>query len=153
MSAVTERGREDPEGIEFVEAGWDVAQIYRADPLLPPFFEALKQGRLLAGRADGPDGRVIFPPSSFCEESYSEVTELVPVGPRGIIRSFTVLPGPPQKLIVFVQLEGADTASPGYLRGVEDEDMQALALVGAPCHVVFAEDRKGAWSDFWFERS
>jgi len=153
MSAVKDRGREDPEGIEFVEAGWDVPQLYRADPLLLACFEGLKQRRLLAGQAPGPSGRVIFPPTSFCEVTYSEVTELVPVGPGGVIRSFTVLPGTPAKLIVFAQLEGADTASAGYLRGVPDDEMQNLALVGATCRVVFADEPVGDWTDFWFELS
>src|SRR5690606_6484929 len=75
----------------------------------------------------------------------------VPVGPTGRILPFPILPGAPPKLIVFVQLEGADTASAGYLRGVPEGEMTSLSLVGAPCTVVFADEPKGDWSDFWFE--
>jgi len=149
MSAAKERGREEPEDIEFVDASWEVSQIYRADPLLLPFFEALKQKRLLAAKA--PSGRVLFPPTSLCEVTYSDVTELVPVGPSGIIRTFTVLPSQPPKIIVFVQLEGADTAAPGYLRGLPEADLYSLDLIGAPCRAVFADQPGGEWSDFWFE--
>lgn len=148
MSGLRHNTGSDPEDFEFVEASWSFPQIYRADPLLLAFFEGLKQKRLLAGNAPG---RVIFPPTSFCEVSYSEVTELVPVGHEGTIRTFTVLPGTPPKLIVFVQLIGADTASAGYLRGVPEEQMNALELIGAPCRVVFADEPKGEWRDFWFE--
>lgn len=151
MNAVKERARQDPEDIEFVEGAWDVQQFYRADPLLFPFFEGLKQKRLLAGKVSGEQGRVIFPPTSFCEVSYSKVTELVPVGPSGVIRTFTVLPGVSPKLIVFVQLEGSDTASPGYLRGLAEGDMTSLDLVGAACTAVFADEPVGDWTDFWFE--
>ena len=151
MSGAREQVRKDPEGIEFVQASWDVPQKYHADPLLLKFFEALKEKKLLAARAPGEKGRVIFPPTSFCEVTFSAVTELVPVGPKGRIVTFTILPGTTPKLIVFVQLEGADTASAGYLRGVPEGEMTSLSLVGAPCTVVFADEPKGDWSDFWFE--
>jgi len=149
MSAARERNREEPQDIEFVDAGWRVAQRYHADPLLLRFFDGLKSKQLLAGKS--PAGRAIFPPASLCEVTYSEVTELVPVGPRGVIRTFTVLPADPPKVIVFVQLDGADTASAGYLRGVWEKDMYSLDLIGAPCIAVFADEPVGDWSDFWFE--
>ncbi len=139
----------DPEGIEFVEAAWSFPQLYRADPLLLSFFDALKEKRLLGAKAPG--GRVIVPPTSFCEVSYREVTELVPVGMTGVVRTFTLLPGTPEKVIVFVQLEGADTACAGYLRGVSSERAHSLDIVGARCRVVFADEPKGEWRDFWFE--
>lgn len=151
MNSKNERTRKDPEGIEFVEAGWDVPQTYLADPLLLAFFEGLKHKKLLAAKVSGDTGRVIFPPTSFCEVTYSEVTDLVPVGPTGTIRTFTLLPGTSAKLIVFVQLDGADTASPGYLRGVPEGDMTSLLLIGARCRVVFADEPTGDWTDFWFE--
>ena len=153
MSAVKEKGREDPADIEFVEAGWDVPQIYRADPLLLAFFEGLKQKRLLASKVSGEGGRVIFPPTAFCEVTYSDVTELVPVGPGGVVRTFTVLPGTASKLMVLVQLDGSDTASAGYLRGLPEAETNSLDLIGARCTVVFADDPTGDWADFWFERA
>jgi len=151
MSGTKEQVRQDPEGIEFVEASWDVPQRYHADPLLLKFFEALKEKRLLAAKAPGDKGRVIFPPTGFCEVTFSPITELVPVGPKGRIVTFTLLPGNTPKLIVFVHLEGADTASAGFLRGVPEEQMTSLSLVGASCKVAFADEPKGDWSDFWFE--
>ncbi len=151
MTSVKEQPRGDAEAFEFVDASWEIAQLYRADPMLLRFFEGLTQKRLLAGKVSGESQRVIFPPTSFCEVTYSKVDDLVEVGPDGIIRTFTVLPGPPQKLLVFVQLEGSSTASPGYLRGVAEDDMTSLDLVGAACRTVFAEAPVGDWSDFWFE--
>lgn len=151
MSAVRDQVRKDPEGIEFVEASWDVPQRYHADPLLLKFFDGLKEKQLLAAKVPGETGRVIFPPASFCEATFSPVTRLVPVGPKGRIITFTLLPGNSPKLIVFVQLDGADTASAGYLRGVPEERMTSLSFVGASCTAVFADEPKGDWSDFWFE--
>ncbi len=148
MTATKDTTRGDPEGIIFIEADWDVRQSYHPDPLLPAFFEALKQKRLLAGRT--PKGRTIFPPSSFCEATYDEVTDLVPVGPEGVIRTFTVLPGSPSKVIVLVQLDGSDTASPGYLRGAPEGEADLLRLVGSRCRVAFKDEPAGHWTDFWF---
>src|SRR4051812_5643318 len=124
MSGLQAKGSGELDNIEFVDVSWDVPQIYRADPLLPPFFAALKQKRLLAAKAPGQGGRVIFPPTSFCEITYTELKDLTELKPLGTIRTFTVMPSTPSpKIIVFVQLEGADTASPGYLRGALDDDL------------------------------
>jgi uncharacterized OB-fold protein len=139
----------------FVDAAWDVLQSYRSDPLLERFFVELKQRRLVGGKVPA-TGRVIFPPRSFCELSYRKVESLVPVGPGGTIRGFTRLMvklangPPPPAIIVHVQLDGADTASPGYLLGAVVAE-QAPALIGVRCHAVFKETPGGDWTDFWFE--
>ena len=148
--------RPPPEGILFVDAAWDVRQSYRSDPLLDRFFIELKQRRLVGGKVPG-TGRIIFPPRSFCELSYREVHDLVPVGPGGAIRGFTRLMvklangPPPPAIIVHVQLDGADTASPGYLRGAVVEKNPPPALIGVRCRAVFKETPDGDWTDFWFE--
>ncbi len=145
-----------PEGIVFVDAAWDVRQSYRPDPLLERFLAELKHRRLVGGIVPGTN-RVIFPPRSFCELSYRRVNDVVPVGPGGTIRGFTRLmvklangPTPPA-VIVHVQLDGADTASPGYLRGAVVAMDPPPALIGTRCRAVFKEEPEGDWTDFWFE--
>src|SRR5690606_17325733 len=102
-------------------------------------------------------GRVIVPPQDFCELTYQATGGLVPVGPNGTIRSFTIVHSrfangpPPPVTMVFVQFDGADTASPGYLQGWQHEPGRELELIGARCRAVFVDAPQGDWRDFWFE--
>lgn len=139
----------------FVDAEWKLKQRYRRDPLQAPFFQGLKEKRLLGVR-DPARGLVMFPPRGFCEESFSEMSELVPVGPGGTIRTLTkVIPGGkeprPPFIVVFVQLDGADSAAAGRLRGVGSDPADPLALIGQRCHAVFKPEPDGAYTDFWYE--
>lgn len=145
-----------PEGIVFVDGSWNVRQSYRSDPLLDRFFVELKRGRLMGGAVPG-TGRVIFPPRSFCELSFRRVDRLVPVGPGGTVRGFTRLAvklasgPPPPAIIVHVQLDRADTASPGYLRGDVVAADPPPDLIGTRVRAVFRGQPEGDWADFWFE--
>ena len=110
---------------------------------------------LVGARVAG-GSRVIFPPQSVCEVSFRETDDLVDVGPGGIIRTFTIvhtkwggLATP--YIIVFVQLDGASTATGGYLRNVSTDPTGSLSLIGARCRAVFKDEPAGEWSDFWFE--
>jgi uncharacterized OB-fold protein len=142
------------EDLTFVDAAWNLRQSYRADPLLAPFFEGLRNRRLLGVRDPGA-GRVLFPPRSLSEESFAQLQELVPVGPGGVIRTLTRVPGGkggrPPLTVVFVQLDGADAAAAGHLRGAGADTDDLLALVGRRCRAVFKDAPEGAWTDFWYE--
>jgi uncharacterized OB-fold protein len=138
----------------FVDAEWALKQSYRRDPLQLPFLAGLKEKQLFGVR-DTVRNLVMFPPRAFAEESFSEMSELVPVGPSGVIRTLTkVVPGGkeprPPFLVVFVQLDGADSAAAGRLRG-EPDDVDPLSLIGARCRAVFKSEPEGAWTDFWYE--
>lgn len=142
-----------PEEFVFVDAGWSLHQSYRRDRLQAPFFAALKDGRLVGVR-DPVSGRVLFPPRAFAEESWSALSELVPVGPGGVIRTLTRVPGRgdgPPLMVVFVQLDGADSAAAGRLKGPAATMDDPLPLIGARCRAVFADAPAGGWSDFWYE--
>jgi hypothetical protein len=137
----------------FVDGRWSLRQSYRRDPLLGPFFAALKEKRLVGVR-DGT--RVLFPPRAFSEESYSELYELVPVGPGGIIRTLTrIVPGgakpQPPYLVVFVQLDGAGSAAAGRLREPGGDLANPIELIGKRCRAVFKDEPAGDWADFWYE--
>jgi uncharacterized OB-fold protein len=149
-------GRPDPEGIFFVDATWEMEQLYRPDPWLAKSLGEFRNKRICGGLVQD-TGRVIFPPTSFCEISFKPVTALVPVGPGGVIRSYTVSRTKfanglvPPYVIVFVQFDGASTASPGYLKNFGNVDDLSLDIIGARCRAVFVEAPVGDWTDFWFE--
>lgn len=137
----------------FVDAKWSLRQRYRADPLLGPFLAALKEKRLLGVRNGA---QILFPPRHFAEENFATAGELVPVGPGGVIRTLTrIVPGgktpQPPYLVAFVQLDGADCAAAGRLRGAEADAADPLALIGRRARAVFKDEPAGDWSDFWYE--
>jgi uncharacterized OB-fold protein len=139
----------------FVDAEWSLTQRYRQDPLQARFLAALKERRLLGVR-DQVRGLIMFPPRGFAEESFSAMTELVPVGPGGIIRTLTrIVPGgkqpKPPYIVAFVQLDGADSAAAGRLRGPGSDPADPLPLIGARCRVVFKPEPEGDSSDYWYE--
>lgn len=149
---MTETAKKSDEEFIFVDAHWSLQQSYRADPLLAPFFAALRNKRLVGLRSQG---RVLFPPRHFVEERFTTSSELVPVGPGGVIRTLTrITPGgknsAPPFLVVFVQLDGADSAAAGRLQGNADI-ANPLELIGRRCRAVFKDEPKGEWSDFWYE--
>ena len=143
------------EDFTFVDAEWSLTQRYRQDPLQAQFLLGLKQQRLLGVR-DAARGLVMFPPRNSFEESFSAMTELVPVGPGGVIRTLTrLVPGgksPKQPFMVaFVQLDGADSAAAGRLRGPGSDPADPLSLIGTRCRAVFKPEPEGAFTDFWYE--
>lgn len=137
----------------FVDAEWELKQSYRRDPMLGPFLAALKEKKLFGVR-DPVRNLVMFPPRWLSEESYCRMTELVPVGPGGVIRTLTRVPGKaprPDILAVFVQLDGADSAAAGVLRGPGSDTPDLVKLIGARCRAVFKPEPAGSLSDFWYE--
>jgi uncharacterized protein len=91
MSTGAKPAEKPAEEFAFVDAQWDLKQSFRRDPLQPAFFAGLKEKRLLGARDT--NGRVLFPPHSFSDVTFSTLTELVPVGPEGTIRTLTMIPG------------------------------------------------------------
>jgi uncharacterized OB-fold protein len=149
---MTETAKKSDEEFIFVDGHWSLLQSYRADPMLAPFFAALRNKRLVGLRHQG---RVLFPPRHFAEERFATSSELVPVGPGGVIRTLTrIVPGGKNPatpfLVVFVQLDGADSAAAGRLRDNVDI-ANPLELIGCRCRAVFKDEPKGEWSDFWYE--
>jgi uncharacterized OB-fold protein len=149
--ALSDRPKDD---FVFVDAAWQLRQVFRRDPLRNDFFAGLRDKRLLGVR-DPASGRVLFPPRFFSQESYTELAELVPVGPGGAIRTLTRLPGGrdgrPPRTIVYVQLDGADSAAAGPLLGAGSDTETPLALIGARCRALFKDEPVGDWADFWYE--
>ena len=70
------------------------------------FLAGLRDARILA--SVGADGRVTVPPVDWDPETGTPTTELVPVGDRGIVASWT-WDGPTGKAVALVRPVGADT--------------------------------------------
>jgi len=71
----------------------------------------------------------------------------------GLDAGAEILPPPPYAF-GFIQLEGADTALGGFIRGLDLSDPEKAAeklAVGAKVMTKFAEKRTGDILDFWFE--
>jgi len=85
-------------------------------PVLGRFFGELRDGRIVGVRTRG--GRVMVPPAEFEPETGERVTdEFVPVGPGGVVTTWSWVAAPREKQPLshpfawaLVQLEGADTA-------------------------------------------
>lgn len=143
------------ESFIYVEGAWDLRHSYRRDRLADPFLAGLAEQRLL-GVADPTSGRVLFPPRAQWDEPFAELRELVEVGPGGVIRTLTSLPGrgpnpDPPIVIAHVQLDGAASAAPGRLRLPWSDPERLLLLVGTRCHTLFADHPVGDWNDYWYE--
>ena len=155
LDTASPRSRSPADDFIFVDAHWQLRQSYRQDILQPQFFAALREKRLLGVR-DPSNGRVLFPPRSFSEAGFCIMSELVAVGPGGIIRTLTRLPGGgpnnrPAVLLAFVQFDGADSAGAGTLRGAGTDLARPSDLIGRRCRAVFKDNPAGDWHDYWFE--
>ena len=84
-------------------------------PVLGRFFAELRERRLVGNKTRG--GRVLVPPSEY-DPATGDATseEFVPVGPGGVVRSWTWVSAPRAKqplphpfAYALIQLDGADT--------------------------------------------
>ncbi len=143
----------------FYEQTWDLSYRHALGETTGRFLGGVREGRLL-GRRCGACSRVLVPARSFCDRCYKATGEWVDVGPGGVIEMFTIiyepfkgLPEPPYAL-VYVTLDGGDTALVGYVRGLDlsDSDAAVRALaIGKRVTTRFAEKPTGTVADYWFE--
>ena len=110
-------------------------------------------GRFLTGLRDkrfegikGSDGRVIVPPVEYDPQTAQELSEFVPVGPGGVVTSWTWLAeprsnNPLQKPFAWalIKLDGADTA---LLHAVDAGD-ESTMKTGMRVRPRWREERSG----------
>ena len=134
---------------------WEIPQNFRWSVGLhgSKFFEELKHKRIVGIKC--PEcGRVYLPPRKACGRCFVEMSELIPVGPQGIVEGYTVVRFPfidpdtgKQRPVPygygFVKLDGADS----YLMGVVDETDIERMHSGMKVEAVFAENRTGSITD------
>jgi uncharacterized OB-fold protein len=139
---------------------WNITYTHALGETASWFYTQLRDNKKLYGRRDSKSGRVLVPPRAFSDQTLEPTTEWVEVGPAGHIETFTIvyeafngLPPPPYAF-GFIQLEGADTAIGGFIRGLELTDPSKATeklAVGAKVMTQFSEKRTGDILDFWFE--
>jgi uncharacterized OB-fold protein len=142
-----------------IPGNWNFDYTYFAGEAASRFFAALKRDRLIMGATCPSCKRVLVPARSFCDACFTRTTDWVPVGPDGILETFTIItaafPGLPEPPIVmaYVTLDGADTALVNLVRGLDLSDIDAAAarLQKQPrVHALFIAEPQGRITDFSF---
>ena len=117
-------------------------------PVIGAFLTGLREQVLVGSKAE--DGRVIVPPAEFDPVSGNDLTELVEVGPEGVIDTWAWVTKPHAKhplqepfAWIQVKLDGADTAMLGALAA---PSIDAVAT-GARVKPVWADEREGHIDD------
>ena len=117
-------------------------------PIIGAFLTGLREQVLVGSKAE--DGRVIVPPAEFDPISGNDLTELVEVGPEGVITTWAWVTAPHAKhpladpfAWVLVKLDGADTPMLGALKA---DGIDAVST-GARVKPVWAEEREGHIDD------
>lgn len=143
-----------------IKQDWNITYDHTAGETASHFFVELRDNTKLVGKKCPSCKRVLLPPRSFCDRCFVKTEAWAPISNEGVIETFTIvmnqfagLPAPPYAL-VYVKLDGADTAICNELKGVDlsDPDKAALKMrIGTPVKVKYKEQRIGRVSDFWFE--
>jgi uncharacterized OB-fold protein len=141
-----------------VPGRWDFAYEYFAGATASRFFAELREGRIMGTLCPSCE-RVLVPAREYCDACFEPTTEWRAAGTSGKVEAFTILatqfPGMPEppKAIVYVTLDGADTAILNYLDGIDlgDLDAAAAVLMAQPrVDVVFTDAPEGRITDFSF---
>jgi uncharacterized protein len=148
-----------PAEVTFHEQTWDLSYRHALGATTAAFLSALSEGRILGRRCDTCN-RILVPARSFCDRCHVDTGQWFEVGTEGVVEMFTVvhepfrgLPAPPYAL-AYVTLDGADTALPGYVRGLDLSDADAAVerlAIGTRLRVAFADEPVGTVADYWFE--
>jgi uncharacterized OB-fold protein len=118
-------------------------------PVLGKFFTALRDRRILGSRRG--DGTVLVPPKEYDPETAEALTELVPVGETGVVKSWTWVARPRKRqplggrafAYALIQLDGASTP----LLHVVDAGSESAMRTGMRVRARWAEQTAGAITD------
>ena len=117
-------------------------------PVLSAFFTVLREQTLMGVRMA--DGRVMCPPVEYDPVTSESLTELVPVGPSGVVTTWSWVgtPQPDQPLDrpfawALITVDGADT---GMLHAVDAGSPEVMSA-GMRVTVQWAEERNGLITD------
>ena len=116
---------------------------YYAGKMGSLFYVNLRDEKTLVGARCPKCNKVLCPPRSTCGVCFSELTEIVEIGPAGTVESFTevtysetIHPRKAPFIYGVIKLDGADT---GIAHFIDAKDV----TIGMRVTAVFEEDRKG----------
>ena len=143
----------------FFEQTWDLVYRHALGATVGAVFDGLTEKKLLGRRCNSCE-RVLFPARSFCDRCHEPTGDWQEVGPQGTLEMFTIVVEPfrgtaaePPYVLVYVRLDGADTAAVGYLQGLDLSDVRAAAATlgtGTRVEVRFVDEPMGSMTDFWY---
>lgn len=121
------------------------------------FFQELKENKRIVGIKCPKCGKVYVPPRKVCGACFCENTEIVEVGPKGTIGTYTIVryafidPETGKQKPVpygygFIRFDGADTLFQHFVELSDDRPIK----IGARVEPVFAEEMKGTIRDILY---
>ncbi len=144
---------------QVIPGEWHVRYNYSVGKVAGTFFDALKEGKILATSCSK-SGLAYLPPRAYCERSFAPCDGWVEAAHEGEIEAATIvtaafehLPAPPYA-IAYVRLGGVSTAMVNFVRGLDLGDVPAAAAKltpGTRVRVVFKPERDGRITDFHYE--
>jgi uncharacterized OB-fold protein len=117
-------------------------------PVVGAFLTGLREGKILGIKGHG--GRVISPPLEYDPDTAEDLTELVEVGPGGVVGDWNWVAEPLRKhpldrpfAWALIKLDGADTT---MLHAVDAGSIERMSR-GMRVTATFADERKGRITD------
>lgn len=143
-----------------IEQRWDLTYTHSADPVTAHFLRTLRdEGKVLGIRCRA-CGRVLSPPRPICDRDFVETEGWVELGASGTLELFTImylaidgLPDPPY-VLAYVKPDGADTAVPGFLEGVDLSSVEKATeqlTIGKRVTIAVRDERQGRITDLYFK--
>lgn len=119
---------------------------YFAGKMGSRFYTTLRDKKKILGVKCPKCNKVLWPPRKTCVFCFSELTQMVEIGPYGTLESFTLVtysePVHPRKapfVYGIVKLDGADT---GMAHFIDEVDIDRI-YIGMRVRPVFSKERKG----------
>lgn len=142
-----------------VEQRWDLQYSHTADEVTADFLRSLRDEGMIVGTTCPVCKRVLVPPRAMCDRDFVPTEGRVELPLVGTLELFTVmhlavdgLLEPPY-VLAYVRPDGANTALPGVLHGVDLSDprrIPAVLEIGKRVEIVIANERRGRITDLSF---
>jgi uncharacterized protein len=137
--------RQPPEPFE-VDQRLTAHGTYWAGKMGSRFYAALRDEQKILGSTCPTCRKVFWPPRSVCTFCFTELHDVVEIGPLGTVETFTLVtyaepvhPRPAPFMYAVIRLDGADTGMAHFLDEVDFDKVH----IGMRVRPVFAEQRQG----------
>ena len=115
---------------DLLRAPFELAYTYKRSngPLMSKFFDGLADQRILGTKSS--TGKVFAPAAEFDPDTNESLSELIEVGPGGIIESYSWIENPLQHHLIkqpfafaLIKLDGADTSMLHMVANCNESDL------------------------------